>query len=174
MGHKPPEKQPHWFPVSPALARYRQRLASGSVNHAQAHKPTEGTPEYEAYRERMSAMGRMAGRKGIPHGWGGRKHELQRVREAARTEARKIVATAIENDQMDPIIRDDENARTAMEYLVSVVSAQDSDGKPAESTADRIKAAAQIVRYTKVRPVTTVHANVRMTSEDWLASLSDA
>lgn len=171
MGHKPPEKQPQWFAVSPRLARYRERLAAGTVNHAHAHKPAEGTPEYEAYRERLRAIGRMAGRKGIPHGWGGRRHELQRVREKARERAVGIVAMAIENDRVDPIIKDDEHARTAMEFLVSVVVAKDDAGKPAESTADRIKAAAQIARYTKARPATSVQADVCMTAEDWLLSL---
>ena len=171
MGNRPPEKRPNVLPVSPKLAAYRRRLAEGTVKSKMAYRPPEGTPEYEAYRRHRAELGAKGSRKGIPHGWGGRKDELQRVREKAREKAKEIVAMAIENDQVDPIIKDDEHARTAMEFLVSVVVAQDDAGKPAESTADRIKAAAQVLQYTKTKPVTTVNATVR-TAEDWLASLS--
>jgi len=170
MGHKPPQKRPNIFPVSPALARYRDRHTNGTVNHSLAHKPTEGTPEYEAYRDRMRSLGRLSGRTGIPHGWGGRRQELHLVREAARQKARDIVAGAIESDQVDTFIADNTNARTAMEYLVSVVVARDAHGMPAESTADRIKAAGQILQYTKAKPSVSGLAKVQ-TAEDWLTAV---
>lgn len=140
-----------WYPKSPeAFARWTARM-----------------------RERMKQMhaeGRFPSRRGVLNGYGGRADELVAWREAARAEAKKIVAYMVENNMV--VTKDDERAELALETLVTILTTKNQDtGRPLESTSARVAAAKAILDFTKQKPAQRADVNLTR-AEDLLAAVA--
>lgn len=70
------------------------------------------------------------------------------------------------------IVKKDIAGNEALIELVSIVVARDAEGKPLESTKDRISAASKVLDFTMAKPETKQSVVVQ-TAEDFLRGLAD-
>jgi hypothetical protein len=140
-----------WYPKSPeAFARWQQ---NGRDRMA-----------------RLKAEGRFPTRRGVPDGWGGRKHIAQELRAKAQAEAKEIVAFMVKNKMVES---EDPRAEEALEAMIAIVRAKDEAmATPLYPPRDRIAAANTVLAYTKQKPATKTDLNVRR-AEDFLEAVAE-
>ena len=127
------------------------------------------TPEaFEARRERgraqfarLRAAGHPMTRKGIPDGWSGRKAEIAEIRARAAAKAKEIMVRLIE----DRTLSIDETAGNAALQVAFELTLDET-----VKTEIRLKAAALVVQFTKVKPQQEADVTVSP-AEEWLAAL---
>lgn len=138
----------------------------------------QGSPEnLEALRkarEKSLALNRAGAvksgrKKGGRDGYRGPagRRRLAHFRSEARKEAEGMVEKMLDNG----IVKKDIAGNEALIELVSIVVARDAEGKPLESTKDRISAASKVLDFTMAKPETKQSVVVQ-TAEDFLRGLA--
>ncbi|MBK3774765.1 hypothetical protein GAY31_11420 [Azospirillum brasilense] len=88
------------------------------------------------------------GASGVPNGW--TKQDVIAAQEAAKPIAQEKLQAMKDKDL---VTLDDNRAEKALLHLLEVLEAKSDDGKYLYPVAERNKAAAKVLEFTKVKPV---------------------